>query len=440
MGEQIKILSYNCRGLHDHVKRRKLFLWFQDQKIDIVMLQETFCTPKLEPYLRASWDGEVRLSLTDSCHSRGVAILFRKDFPGKVVDCYSTKDGRLVIVNIELLGETISLVSLYTPNNETEKINFFKSVTNVIKSNCQNLNNLIVGDFNTSLKVIDRYPVAARIDRCIASLNNMLQSCKLVDSWNTKYPSTPGFTYYDKKNKCHSRLDYMMIGKHSSIKLKQIEITQPIRDIHIVDHSAIKVTFSFLPHPKGKGYWKLNNSVLKDDEYTKGINDTIDTTVNSYIKLNSHQLIWEILKVNIKEFSINFCKAKAKSLKSKCNENQIELDSINKVIAGIQIKNSLSETERNTLLSLTTKKKEIQVALDKHYENKAKGYCIRSRAKWIREGEVGSRYFLSLEKQRQADNVIREVKVGDRYITDGNQIISEAVHYYSNLYKIETFW
>lgn len=252
MGEQIKILSYNCRGLHDHVKRRKLFLWFQDQKIDIVMLQETFCTPKLEPYLRASWDGEVRLSLTDSCHSRGVAILFRKNFPGKEVDYYSTKDGQLIIVNIELLGETISLVSLYAPNNETEKINFFKSVTNVIKSNCQNLNNLIVGDFNTSLKVIDRYPVAARIDRCIASLNNMLQSCKLVDSWNTKYPSTPGFTYYDKKNKCHSRLDYMMIGKHSSIKLKQIEITQPIRDIHIVDHSAIKVTFSFLPHPKGK--------------------------------------------------------------------------------------------------------------------------------------------------------------------------------------------
>ena len=44
----------------------------------------------------------------------------------------------------------------------------------------------------------------------------------------------------------------MMIGKYLSIKLKQIEITQPVQDIHIVAHSAIKVTFSFLPHPKGK--------------------------------------------------------------------------------------------------------------------------------------------------------------------------------------------
>ena len=102
------------------------------------MLQDTFCTPKLEPKLRASWNGEARLSLTDSCHSRGVVIPFRKNFPKKAVDSYSTKDGRLIIVNIYLLGETIYLVSLCAPNNKTGKMNFFESVTNVIKSNCPN--------------------------------------------------------------------------------------------------------------------------------------------------------------------------------------------------------------------------------------------------------------------------------------------------------------
>ena len=109
---------------------------------------------------------------------------------------------------------------MYAPNNESDKINFFKLVIKLIKTHCDNLNNLIVGgDFKTCLKVIDRLPVAAKTDRSTGSLKNLLQSCNLMDGWNTKYPSNPGLMYFDKKNKCHSKLDYFMIGKNSSFKL-----------------------------------------------------------------------------------------------------------------------------------------------------------------------------------------------------------------------------
>ena len=179
---------------------RKVFSWFENQKMDIIMLQETFCTDKLEPYVRASWEGKVKLSLTDSSHSRGVAILFNKNFAGNILGSYSSTDGRLIIVNVELAGEILSLVSLYAPNNESDKINFFKLVIKMIKTHCDNLNNLIVGgDFNTCLRVIDRLPVAAKTDRSTVSVNKMLQSSNLIDCWNTKYPSNPGFTYFDKK-------------------------------------------------------------------------------------------------------------------------------------------------------------------------------------------------------------------------------------------------
>ena len=89
---------------------------------------------------------------------------------------------------------------MYAPNNKSDKINFFKLVIKMIKTHCDNLNNLIVGgDFNTYLRVIDRLPVAAKTDCSTGSLNKMLQSCNLIDCWNTKYPSNPGFTYFDKK-------------------------------------------------------------------------------------------------------------------------------------------------------------------------------------------------------------------------------------------------
>ena len=72
-----------------------------------------------------------------------------------------------------------------------------------------------------------------------------------------------------------------------------------------------------------------------------------------------------------------------------------------------------------------------------YYEEKAKGYCIRSRANWIKEGEVCSRYFLGLEKQRQQSNNIRKVKTENDTLEDNEGILSELVKFYENLYKEE---
>lgn len=44
---------------------------------------------------------------------------------------------------------------------------------------------------------------------------------------------------------------------------------------------------------------------------------------------------------------------------------------------------------------------QMQYKLDELYIDKAKGAFIRSRAKWIEEGENYSTYFFNLEKSRQ---------------------------------------
>ena len=114
---------------------------------------------------------------------------------------------------------------------------------------------------------------------------------------------------------------------------------------------------------------------------------------------------------------------------------QLELDTINKDISHYMMQNTLDNADRNTLQSLYLRKEELEIILNKRYDDKAKGYCIRSRAKWIKEGELGSRYFLGLEKQRQASNVIREIKVGDSFVNEGSQTLSEIVNFYTSLYK-----
>ena len=339
MAHNVKMLSYNCRGLNNTQYRKKLFLWFQDQNLDIIMLQETFCTSKLETYLKSEWKGQILLGLSDSVHSRGVAILLSENFKGTVLNSYASDDGRVVIANIELFGEIISLSSIYAPTVEAERINFFNNLKNTLMSNSMNTDNIIMaGDFNTCLRNIDRMPDLGRVDRSVTNLNSLLKTCKLNDLWMTHHPQSPGFTYYDKKTRSRSRLDYIMMSDVSLLEVKNIKITEPIKELGIIDHSAVKATFSLKTQPKGGGYWKLNNSILKDEEFQTGLVETIKNTVSTYSDLRSKQLMWEIVKVSVREFSIKYSKVKANS-KAKTAENvQDEIDVINNKVMMLETK------------------------------------------------------------------------------------------------------
>ncbi len=77
---KLKLISLNVRGLTDHFRRRKCFTWIRDTKAENVTLQETFCTKSNQRFFDASWGGKVHHSLTESSHSRGLAIMFSSKF------------------------------------------------------------------------------------------------------------------------------------------------------------------------------------------------------------------------------------------------------------------------------------------------------------------------------------------------------------------------
>ena len=55
---KVNILTLNVRGLNDISKRHNIYQWIKDQKSDIILLQETYCTKKLEPILINEWEGK----------------------------------------------------------------------------------------------------------------------------------------------------------------------------------------------------------------------------------------------------------------------------------------------------------------------------------------------------------------------------------------------
>ena len=54
---------------------------------------------------------------------------------------------------------------------------------------------------------------------------------------------------------------------------------------------------------------------------------------------------------------------------------------------------------------------ELQNKLDNIYRLKAEGAFIRSRKKWIEEGEQNSSYFFRLEKFHSTNNTIHKLNI-----------------------------
>ena len=142
------------------------------------------------------------------------------------------------------------------------------------------------------------------------------------------------------------------------------------------DHKAVSLDIQFCDKKRGRGYWKLNNSVLNDDEYREGILNLYTETTRQYGGQVSNTLLWEFLKVKIKQCSISYCVMKSKTAQNQIKELEKRLDLLDELTSK-ELDNEESRIERKLL----------KHQLDAMYEQKAAGYQVRSRAKWIEQGE-----------------------------------------------------
>lgn len=69
------------------------------------------------------------------------------------------------------------------------------------------------------------------------------------------------------------------------------------------------------------------------------------------------------------------------------------------------------------------------------YLELAKGGFIRSRAKWLEEGEKNSSYFFALEKRNGKKKAITALNIDGVICKDPIQISKFVTEFYSNLYS-----
>ncbi len=175
-------------------------------------------------------------------------------------------------------------------------------------------------------------------------------------------------------------------------KVKHIKLRQaPQKD----KHKAVQLSISLTKNKKGPGYWKLNSKLLVHPDYRKLIENIVNDCMTNYNNLDK-RVLWELIKIRIKEESIKFGIARARSNREKMAKLQNELDDINKMA------DEGGKIDSNRKLELENK-------IQGYYDEKREGSIIRSKVKWMKEGEKSTAFFFGLEKSIQKKNVILKI-------------------------------
>ena len=190
---EIKILSFNVKGIKDDEKRLLIFDWCKNRKADIYFLQETHSEVKTEKFWTQNWGGKIVFS-HGSTGARGVAMMFDKNLNYKLIDTKTDNNGRIIVVDIEIREIRYTIVNLYAPNSDTPE--FFSNIGDLI-DNFENVNLLIGGDFNLVLNVnLDKKGGRPSThEKCRKFVINMMEDRDLVDVWRREHPTEFGYTW-----------------------------------------------------------------------------------------------------------------------------------------------------------------------------------------------------------------------------------------------------
>ena len=381
---ELNVLTINCQGLRERKKRLKLYKWAKDNNIQILFLQEThFTNDIIRVHDKFDWHGQSYHSVGSS-NSCGTSILIKCNSI-EIVNHISFHEGRSNAVNILYGGESLWLLNIYAPNILTTRREFFKSCFEFLDDHILPSDGVIFGgDFNTVLnyKCDKRGGISKDFSDAIY-LREQSVLRELVDIWRHKHPNSLEFTHQQmRQSLIETRIDYFLVSDW----LKNNIVDSNIMGRFLSDHNPVLLKVEFNKIRKGKGLWKINNSLLEDSEYKKIIFDLIENLRKNICLQNvDMRLHWDLFKKEVKQRSIDYCIDKSNKTKDKQLYLQERLDYFNKVKV-------LSDEQKQEI-------KDIRRELNSLYDYKVHGALVRSRIKWYEEGERNNNFFLGHEKR-----------------------------------------
>ena len=382
------LTTFNTKGLQQKGKRLKIFNFLKDKlKNDgIFFLQESHSTPSIEDEWKTQWDGDLLFSHGES-NARGVTIGFTKNFECKIENVSHDGAGRVLLVEMLKNNELFLLINFYNANSESEQLKALESLDDLLSKRDldKDFKPIFMGDMNVifdiHLDALGGNPTLKKTS--LALLIKVLAKLDVSDIFRLRYPDKKRFTYRQNTGNTviHRRLDYIFLCNSLQEYASNIQVLPSF----LSDHSPVFFSLqSSTDKNRGRGVWKFNNSLLQDKNFKDGLVQTVRDTLAANPDFNPH-LVWEILKYEMRKFSIKFSKIRSHTSKLEKDKNENTI----KVFEADPDGTTISQEEYDLSKSW----------MENWYDEYTKGIILRSKSDWYEHGEKSTKYFLNLEKK-----------------------------------------
>ena len=247
----------------------------------------------------------------------------------------------------------------------------------------------------------------------------MSEDLLLTDVWRVMHPEEKIYIYFRKKTIYKARhLDYAMV---SNGVLDLIEQSMYLPGI-LTDHSGFYMTLRLSQNPRGKGYWKLNNSHLKELDFITCINDCIDEAIVQASNMDPIKK-WECIKQRIRRKAKYFARQKAL-------DKDLIISQLSEFLVDMQQVDFDANPDKIEIYAST------KADLDDIMMEKAKSLIFRTRCSWYEYEGKSSKYFYALEKAKyQAKTCHALFDEKNEIVTDNDLILQMQRKYYKSLYS-----
>ena len=261
------IISLNSGGLRTKQRFDTALQFCKNSAADFSILQETHLGPPKYNDIKNQWQGEVYIS--PGTTFRDGILLLVDIFAPKIKILKTDTNGKFIIFKI--LNTSDVVVPLYRPSGiikekQDLRQNFFRKLRKEIRANTIKNENVLLGDFNSTLNALDRS--TNEIGKGAKSeLENLIQQFDLEDHRRIQIPNEKLYTHYHGRTDTYARIDraYTDTRLRPNMTMK-----------HVVNSFSDHYHAGFLEKKNqnlkiGKGYWILNNALLDDVKYKNAI-------------------------------------------------------------------------------------------------------------------------------------------------------------------------
>jgi exonuclease III len=193
MDNKLKIITFNAKGLKGPQKRDRVFNWLNNKEADIILIQESHFEENDRYDWEKLWKGEI-LSSIGRGNSRGVTTLLSKKMNYKKISEYRDKEGRWLILTIEIEQATYCITNYYGPNKDdiTHLRNMVKKIDTIKYDHF-----ILGGDLNFVYNIqLDKQGGKNNTnEKCRKTMINWQDQHNISDIWRTLHPKKRQYTW-----------------------------------------------------------------------------------------------------------------------------------------------------------------------------------------------------------------------------------------------------